>query len=59
MFSRIFTGGSMMPSSKLSRAFGQKLPGVMPPISYWCRQLVIQANNLPPQNTGQSSMTSC
>ena len=47
-----------MPSSKASRAFGQKLPGVMPPTSYWWRTLVIQQKSLPSQNTGFSSVTS-
>src|SRR5207249_7478911 len=47
-----------MPSSKASRADGQKLPGVMPPMSYWCRQLVTQQNSSPFQNTGHSSITS-
>src|SRR6266446_6027190 len=56
--STIFMGGSRMPSSKASRADGQKLPGVIPPMSYWCRQLVTQQNSSPFQNTGHSSMTS-
>ena len=47
-----------MPSSNASRAEGQKLPGVMPPMSYWCRQLVTQQKSSPFQNTGQSSITS-
>ena len=40
------------------RAFGQKLPGVMPPTSYWCRTFVIQQKSLPSQKTGFSSVTS-
>ncbi|MDF3009879.1 MAG: hypothetical protein K0S03_675 [Burkholderiales bacterium] len=47
-----------MPSSKASRADGQKLPGVMPPMSYWCRQFVTQQKSSLFQNTGQSSITS-
>jgi len=57
-FSTIFTGGIRMPSSKASRAEGQKLPGVMPPMSYWCRQFVTQQKSSPFQNTGQRSITS-
>ena len=56
--STIFTGGIRMPSSKLSRALGQKLPGVMPPTSYWCSTLVIQQKSLPSWKTGVSSVTS-
>ena len=37
-----------MPSSKAFSAAGQKLPGVMPPMSYWCRQFVIQQNSSSP-----------
>ena len=33
--------------------------GVMPPMSYWCRQLVTQQKSSPFQNTGQMSITSC
>ncbi len=58
LFSTILIGGRRMPSSKASRAEGQKLPGVMPPMSYWCRQFVTQQNSSPWWNTGQSSITS-
>src|SRR5438552_18489548 len=51
--STIFTGGMRMPSSKASRADGQKLPGVMPPMSYWCRQLVTQQNSSPFEHRAQ------
>jgi hypothetical protein len=57
--SMILTGGMRMPSSKALSAAGQKLPGVMPPISYWWRQLVTQQNSSPSWNTGQISITSC
>src|SRR5260370_1240495 len=57
--STIFTGGMQMPSSKAFSAEPQKEDGVMPPRSYWCRQLVTQQNSSPFQNTGQISITSC
>ena len=57
-FSTIFTGGIRIPSSKALSAAGQKEPGVMPPMSYWCRQLVIQQKSAPSQNTGQITITS-
>src|SRR5260370_15631496 len=57
--STIFTGGMQMPSSNADSAEPQNDDGVMPPRSYWCRQLVTQQNSSPFQNTGQSSITSC
>ena len=58
LFSMILIGGMRMPSSNAVSAPGQKLPGVMPPMSYWWRQLVTQQNSSPSQNTGQISITS-
>ena len=57
--STIFTGGMQMPSSNASFAEPQNDEGVMPPKSYWCRQLVTQQKSSPFQNTGQISITSC
>src|ERR1700682_5720676 len=57
--STIFTGGMQMPSSNASFAEPPDEEGVMPPKSYWCRQLVTQQKSSPFQNTGQISITSC
>ncbi len=57
--STILIGGRQMPSSKAFSAEPQKEEGVLPPMSYWCRQFVTQQNSSPFQNTGQMSITSC
>ena len=57
--STIFTGGMQMPSSNAFSAEPQNEEGVMPPRSYWCRQLLTQQKSSPFQNTGQISITSC